>query len=94
MHRAGAFVVFGHWLVLLAVYLKHGVLTSRKASHFIGLTLVQIVFGYANVVYAVPDSLAFIHHALGVLLLLVAWSIAYETATEQEDAVYGNVRHA
>ena len=94
VHRAGAFVVLAYWLVLLAVYLKRGVLTSRKASHFIGLTLVQIVFGYANVVYAVPDSLAFIHHALGVLLLLAAWSIAYETATEQEDAVYGNVRHA
>ena len=94
VHRAGAFVVLAYWLVLLAVYLKRGVLTSRKASHFIGLTAVQIVFGYANVVYAVPDSLAFIHHALGVLLLLAAWSIAYETATEQEDAVYGNVRHA
>ena len=88
------FVVLAYWLVLLAVYLKRGVLTSRKASHFIGLTLVQILFGYANVIYAVPDSLAFIHHALGVLLLFAAWSIAYETATEQEDAVYGNLRHA
>ena len=52
------------------------------------------MFGYANVIYAVPDSLAFIHHALGVLLLYSAWSIAYATAAEQEDAVYGNVRHA
>jgi cytochrome c oxidase assembly protein subunit 15 len=31
---------------------------------------------------------------LGVLLLLSAWSIAYATAIEQENAIYGNVRHA
>ena len=94
VHRAGAFVVLGYWLVLLTLYIRGKVLRTRQASHFIGLILVQIVFGYANVVYAVPDSLAFIHHALGVLLLYSAWSIAYATASEQEDAVYGNVRHA
>ena len=94
VHRAGAFVVLGYWLVLLTLYIRGKVLRARQASHFIGLILVQIVFGYANVVYAVPDSLAFIHHALGVLLLYFAWSIAYATASEQEDAVYGNVRHA
>ena len=94
VHRAGAFVVLGYWLVLLTLYIRGKVLRARQASHFIGLILVQIVFGYANVIYAVPDSLAFIHHALGVLLLYSAWSIAYATASEQEDAVYGNVRHA
>jgi heme A synthase len=62
--------------------------------HFAGLIVLQIVFGYANVVYAVPDSLAFIHHALGVLLLLSAWSIAYATAVEREEASYGSVKHA
>ena len=94
VHRAGAFVVLGYWLVLLTLYIRGRVLRARQAYHFIGLILVQIVFGYANVIYAVPDSLAFIHHALGVLLLYAAWSIAYATASEQEDAVYGNVRHA
>ena len=94
VHRAGAFVVLGYWILLLTFYIRGRLLKARQASHFIGLILVQIVFGYANVVYAVPDSLAFIHHALGVLLLFSAWSIAYSTSTEQEDAVYGNVRHA
>jgi cytochrome c oxidase assembly protein subunit 15 len=94
VHRAGAFVVLVYWMVLLAVYIRSKLLTLRKASHFVGLILIQVLFGYANVVYAVPDSLAFIHHALGVLLLWSAWSIAYTTATEQESAVYGNIRHA
>ena len=75
-----------------AVYL--GVLASRKAMHFVGLLAAQIGFGYANVVYAVPDSLAFIHHALGVLMLLYAWSIAYATAVEYEEVSYGSVKHA
>ncbi|MBH96370.1 MAG: heme A synthase [Gammaproteobacteria bacterium] len=94
VHRAGAFVVLGYWIMLLTFYVRGKVLRLRQAYHFIGLVIVQIVFGYANVVYAVPDSLAFIHHALGVLLLFSAWSIAYATAVEQEDAIYGNVRHA
>jgi cytochrome c oxidase assembly protein subunit 15 len=94
VHRGGAFVVLAYWMVLLAVYIRSKLLTLHKASHFVGLILIQVLFGYANVVYAVPDSLAFIHHALGVLLLWSAWSIAYTTATEQETAVYGNIRHA
>jgi len=94
VHRAGAFVVVAYWLVLLGSYIQRKLLTLKQASHFGGLLLVQILFGYANVVYAVPDSLAFIHHALGVLLLLAAWSLAYSTAIEQENAVYGNFGHA
>ena len=38
--------------------------------------------------------LAFIHHALGVLMLLYAWSIAYATAVEYEEVSYGSVKHA
>jgi hypothetical protein len=41
-----------------------------------------------------PDSLAFIHHTLGVLMLLYAWSIAYATAVEYEEVSYGSVKHA
>jgi cytochrome c oxidase assembly protein subunit 15 len=94
VHRIGAFIVIAYWMALLAFYIRSKLLALRKASHFVGLILIQILFGYANVVYAVPDSLAFIHHALGVLLLWSAWSIAYTTAIEQESAVYGNIRHA
>lgn len=94
VHRIGAFVVTAYWLVLLWSLVKTETLARKKALHFVGLIGAQIVFGYANVVYAVPDSLAFIHHALGVFLLLYAWSIAYATATELEEAVYGSVKHA
>lgn len=94
VHRIGALVVTAYWLVLLWALVKNGSLVKRKAMHFVGLIVVQIVFGYANVVYAVPDSLAFIHHALGVLLLLSAWSIAYATATVQEETNYGSLKHA
>lgn len=94
VHRAGAFVVTAYWFVLLWSLIKNEILASRKAMHFAGLIVLQIIFGYANVVYAVPDSLAFIHHALGVLLLLSAWSIAYATAVEREEASYGSVKHA
>ena len=94
VHRAGALVVTVFWLGLLWSLVKQGVLASRKAMHFVGLLTAQIGFGYANVVYAVPDSLAFIHHALGVLMLLYAWSIAYATAVEYEEVSYGSVKHA
>ena len=94
VHRVGALVVTVYWLGLLWSLVKQGVLASRKAMHFVGLLTAQIGFGYANVVYAVPDSLAFIHHALGVLMLLYAWSIAYATAVEYEEVSYGSVKHA
>jgi heme A synthase len=94
VHRAGALVVTVYWLGLLWSLVKQGVLSSRKAMHFVGLLTAQIGFGYANVVYAVPDSLAFIHHTLGVLMLLYAWSIAYATAVEYEEVSYGSVKHA
>ena len=94
VHRAGALVVTVYWLGLLWSLVKQGVLANRKAMHFMGLLTAQIGFGYANVVYAVPDSLAFIHHALGVLMLLYAWSIAYATAVEYEEVSYGSVKHA
>ena len=93
VHRAGAAIVTVYWLVLFLFLIKIEKLTARKGSHFIGLIVVQIAFGYANVVYAVPDSLAFIHHALGVLLLLSAWSIAYATAVADQEAINGAVKY-
>jgi heme a synthase len=94
VHRVGALVVTGYWLGLLWVLVKQRVLANQKAAYFVGLLAAQIGFGYANVVYAVPDSLAFIHHALGLFMLLYAWSIVYSTAVECEEVSYGSVKHA
>ena len=86
----------GPWLLAgthLAVYLKRGVLKSRKASNFIGLTLVQIVSAMQTLSTQCPIACIY-PSCFGCFAIISGVLIAYETATEQEDAVYGNVRHA
>lgn len=94
VHRFGALVVTLYWLWLLWTLVSQTILVKSKACQFLGLLVLQIIFGYANVIYAVPDSLAFIHHALGVFMLLVAWSIAYETSVPVEEFSNGSIEHA
>jgi heme a synthase len=94
VHRAGALVVALYWAVLLWNLTQRGALARGKMLHFMGLLAVQICFGFANVVYAVPDSLAFIHHVLAVLLLLSALSIACATSKPIEEVTYGRIEHA
>jgi len=94
VHRAGALVVALYWAVLLWNLTQRGALARGKMLHFMGLLAVQIGFGFANVVYAVPDSLAFIHHVLAVLLLLSALSIACATSKPIEEVTYGRIEHA
>ena len=94
VHRAGALAVVLYWGWLLWTLMRQGALARGPAMHFAGLTVVQIVFGYANVIYAVPDSLAFIHHVLAVLLLWSAWKIAFQTSIPIEEGSYGRIEHA
>ena len=94
VHRAGALVVAVYWVWLLWVLMRDSGLGRGKMFHFMGLLTVQIGFGFANVVYAVPDSLAFIHHVLAVLLLLSALSIAFSTSKPVEEVTNGRIEHA
>lgn len=94
VHRAGALVVALYWAWLLWVLMRESDLARGKMLHFVGLLTVQIGFGFANVVYAVPDSLAFIHHVLAVLLLLSALSIALQTSKPVEEVTHGHIKHA
>jgi len=94
VHRVGALVVTVYWAWLLWTLMRNSALARGKMMHFMGLLAVQIGFGFANVVYAVPDSLAFIHHVLAVLLLLSALSIAFSTSKPVEEVSYGRVEHA
>lgn len=94
VHRVGALVVTLYWGWLLWSLVAKGQLARGSAFHFSGVLVVQILFGFANVVYAVPDSLAFIHHVLAVLLLLSALSIGFNTSTVVNEVRDGHIKYA
>lgn len=91
-HRTGAFVVLLYWGALLVWLAKRHPGSQRRYRHMAGLLIAQVVLGYANVVYAVPDTLAFGHHVLAVLLVIAAWQFVFDS-DPQGEILHGSLEH-
>ena len=91
VHRVAALILVLYWVWMLLQLARDSLVRRGQVIHFTGLLVVQVLFGFANVVYAVPDSLAFIHHVLAVLLLYSAWSIAFSTSSLVNEVVYDGI---
>ncbi len=81
-HRLGAIVVL-IVAVLMAVrlWLLGQTETRRAACVLLGVLILQIGLGVANVVMALPLSIAVAHNAVGALLLLTAVTINHRLRT-------------
>lgn len=90
VHRVGAFVVIGYWAALLIWLARRNPSVQSRCQVMAGLLAGQVVLGYANVVYAVPDALAFGHHVLAVLLVIAAWQFVFDT-DEQGEVLHGSL---
>lgn len=79
VHRLGAVLVAGVLAVLITQLWRY-----QHLRHFAyllsGLLVVQLIVGVLNVAMAVPNSLAMLHHALAVGLLVVSLLIYGNTA--------------
>ncbi len=69
-HKIGALVVLVYFVGLYCWLLKtHR--QSKLISSLVGLTLLQIVLGLLNIVFAIPTLLAMAHHLVAVVMLIV-----------------------
>lgn len=69
VHRAGALVV-SCVMVLVSMLALQRRASRRPAYVLLGLLILQLLLGVANVVYGVPALLAWLHHVGAVSLLL------------------------
>ena len=87
-HRVGAVLVMVYVLFLYFKY-SHLNLLRGLLQLLLGVMFIQIVVGVLNVIYALPEGLAMLHHAGAVCLLLVALILYGRTARITEDMEYG-----
>ena len=84
-HRIGA-IVTSVVLLILAAYLLLGVnsqQTNKQAYWLIGVLLLQVALGLANIVFHFPLSVAVAHNAGGALLLLVMVTLLHHSFTAE-----------
>ncbi len=78
VHRAGALVVLTYTLMLLWCFSRVSALAAPLRL-LTGLVIAQVGLGIANIIHAVPISLAMAHHFMAVAVLLaMLW--AYDRA--------------
>jgi cytochrome c oxidase assembly protein subunit 15 len=76
-HRLGAILVL-LTVTALAVRVMWGG-SARLGAAVLGLLLVQLTLGIANVVFTLPLAVATAHNATGALLLLGVITVNYRT---------------
>lgn len=85
-HRIGAGAVVAMTVLLVASLFQIKILRKPLVC-LVSLVVFQLVLGAMNVVYAVPDLLAILHHALAIgLLLTMLW--LYSLVRVKEGVMY------
>lgn len=87
IHRAMAMVILGMYLIIGFKILRMGMNgIVRKSFRFVGLLLLtQITLGILTLLNAVPITLAAIHQAVAVVLILAVIHLLYNLKTIADD---------